>query len=129
MANVQNTHANMRSRAGSKFRCWPPAMPAHITASEPRAPNAAVVERYFGHDVAQATADAMEYQGLGWLDANSNAAYAKPFESTPDHPKCLVCGMDVDAHTAATPEYCGVTYYFCIAAHKAVFDAAPSKWV
>lgn len=88
-----------------------------------------VVQRYFGHDVAQATADRMEYQGRGWLDANSNAEYAKPFESTPDHPKCLVCAMDVDARTAPTSTYQGVTYYFCIAAHKATFDAAPAKWV
>lgn len=88
-----------------------------------------VVERTFGHDVAQATADQMEYQGRGWLDPNSNAEYAKPFESTPDHPTCLVCAMDVDKRTAPASTYRGVTYYFCTAVHKATFDAAPAKWV
>lgn len=58
-----------------------------------------------------------------------HSPYAKPFESTPDHPKCLICGMDVDAHTALSSAYHGVTYYFCIAAHQAMFDAAPAKWV
>jgi transcriptional regulator GlxA family with amidase domain len=36
-----------------------------------------VVERYFGRDVATATAYQMEYQGGGWKDANSNSVYAK----------------------------------------------------
>ena len=36
-----------------------------------------VVERYFGRDVATATAYQMEYQGQGWKDANSNSVYAK----------------------------------------------------
>jgi transcriptional regulator GlxA family with amidase domain len=36
-----------------------------------------VVERYFGRDVALATAYQMEYQGEGWKDANSNGIYAK----------------------------------------------------
>ena len=36
-----------------------------------------VVERYFGRDVAIATAYQMEYQGEGWKDANSNSVYAK----------------------------------------------------
>jgi transcriptional regulator GlxA family with amidase domain len=36
-----------------------------------------VVERYFGRDVATATAYQMEYQGEGWKDANSNSVYAK----------------------------------------------------
>jgi len=35
-----------------------------------------VVERYFGRDVATATANQMEYQGEGWKDANSNSVYA-----------------------------------------------------
>jgi len=35
-----------------------------------------VVERYFGRDVAAATAYQMEYQGEGWKDANSNGVYA-----------------------------------------------------
>jgi transcriptional regulator GlxA family with amidase domain len=36
-----------------------------------------VVERYFGRDVATATAYQMEYQGKGWTDPNSNSVYAK----------------------------------------------------
>jgi transcriptional regulator GlxA family with amidase domain len=36
-----------------------------------------VVERYFGREVATATAYQMEYQGEGWKDANSNRIYAK----------------------------------------------------
>jgi transcriptional regulator GlxA family with amidase domain/uncharacterized membrane protein YphA (DoxX/SURF4 family) len=36
-----------------------------------------VVERYFGREVASATAYQMEYQGEGWKDANSNRIYAK----------------------------------------------------
>jgi transcriptional regulator GlxA family with amidase domain len=34
-----------------------------------------VVERYFGRDVATATAYQMEYQGEGWKDSNSNSVY------------------------------------------------------
>ena len=34
-----------------------------------------VVERYFGRDIATATAYQMEYQGEGWKDANSNSVY------------------------------------------------------
>ena len=36
-----------------------------------------VVERYFGREVATATAYQMEYQGGGWKDANSNRIYVK----------------------------------------------------
>lgn len=36
-----------------------------------------VVERYFGREVATATAYQMEYQGEAWKDANSNTVYAK----------------------------------------------------
>src|SRR5437764_874558 len=36
-----------------------------------------VVERYFGRDVAQSVAYNMEYQGQGWLNADSNEIYAK----------------------------------------------------
>lgn len=87
-----------------------------------------VVERYFGRKVAANTAYDMEYQGQGWLDANSNAMYAKAEVSSSDHPHCPVCGMDVDAATAPKSAYKGKTYYFCSQAHKADFDAAPEKW-
>jgi transcriptional regulator GlxA family with amidase domain len=36
-----------------------------------------VVERYFGRERAEKTAYRMEYQGKGWLDPNSNQAYAQ----------------------------------------------------
>jgi putative intracellular protease/amidase len=36
-----------------------------------------VVERYFGKEVAEATAYNLEYQGQGWKDPNSNAIYAQ----------------------------------------------------
>jgi transcriptional regulator GlxA family with amidase domain len=49
-----------------------------------------VVERYFGRDVAQATAFGMEYQGHGWKSADSNAEYAY-VRSTAAHPLCPAC--------------------------------------
>jgi len=87
-----------------------------------------VVERYFGHKAAADTAYNMEYQGQGWMDPGANAIYAKAAVSTDEHPLCPVCSMDVDRATAPTSVYKGKTYYFCSAAHKATFDAAPEKW-
>ncbi len=87
-----------------------------------------VVERYFGQKVATDTAYEMEYQGKGWLDANSNAVYLQAVASTDEHPLCPVCGMEVDPNTAPTSAYKGKTYYFCSRDHKADFDAAPEKW-
>jgi transcriptional regulator GlxA family with amidase domain len=84
-----------------------------------------VVERYFGRDVAQATATRMEYQGQGWLDANSNAPFAKQDVSTAEHPRCAVCGMDVDGASSMMSVYQGKTYFFCEQQHKNRFDAAP----
>ena len=41
-----------------------------------------------------------------------------------------VCGMEIDAATAAgSSEYEGTTYYFCAEACKTAFDAEPSKYV
>jgi transcriptional regulator GlxA family with amidase domain len=34
-----------------------------------------VIERYFGREAAEQTAYRLEYQGLGWTDANSNKMY------------------------------------------------------
>src|SRR5205814_10580552 len=53
-----------------------------------------VVERYYGRVVARKTAYNMEYQGEGWMDANSNQTYAVVPVSTAEHPVCPVCGMD-----------------------------------
>ncbi len=85
-----------------------------------------VVERYYGRERAEQTADMMEYQGQGWLNANSNQAYAKARVSTVEHPLCPICQMDVDRSIASV--YKGRTYYFCSAEHKAMFDMAPEKF-
>ena len=55
-----------------------------------------VVEPYYGRERAEQTANMMEYQGKGWLDPNSNQAYAKARVSTDEHPVCPVCEMDGD---------------------------------
>jgi transcriptional regulator GlxA family with amidase domain len=88
-----------------------------------------VVERYYGRGVAMQTADQMEYQGQGWLNPNANAAYAVARVSTDAHPLCPVCTMDVDPKTAPKSVYQGKTYYFCTTDHKAMFDAAPGKFM
>jgi putative intracellular protease/amidase/YHS domain-containing protein len=88
-----------------------------------------VVERYFGHEVAQNTAYDMEYQGQGWMNPDSNQAYAAMPVSTAEHPVCLVCGMDVDPATAPKSVFKGTTYYFCSDNDKKTFDVAPDKFV
>jgi putative intracellular protease/amidase/YHS domain-containing protein len=88
-----------------------------------------VVERYYGRDVAQKTAYTMEYQGQGWMDQNSNNAYATAPVSTAEHPVCPVCGMDVDPKTAPKSVFRGTTYYFCTDDDKKTFDAAPEEFV
>ena len=88
-----------------------------------------VVERYFGREVAKNTAYQMEYQGQGWLNAESNAVYAMEQKSTADHILCPVCSMEVDAATAPKSTYKGKNYYFCSQDHKDQFDAAPEKWL
>jgi len=88
-----------------------------------------VVERYFGRKVATDTAYQLEYQGTGWTDPASNAAYLQAAVSTAEHPLCPVCGMDVDPNTAPRSVYKQKTYYFCSQEHKAQFDAAPEKWL
>src|SRR5215831_16432137 len=84
-----------------------------------------VVERYFGRDVAAQTAYFMEYQGQGWMDANSNHTYRTRRTSTDAHPVCPVCDMDVDATNAPRSVYQGKTYYFCMPSHKVAFDKDP----
>lgn len=88
-----------------------------------------VVERYFGRSVALNTADVLEYQGQGWLDPNSNVAYAKRRLSTDQHPLCAVCEMDVAKATAPSSVYRGRRYYFCMSAHKDIFEANPAKFL
>jgi transcriptional regulator GlxA family with amidase domain len=88
-----------------------------------------VVERYFGRDVALSTADNLEYQGLGWMNPDSNQVYAKRRVSTDQHPLCAVCDMDVDVATDPRSVFGGRTYYFCMDAHKKLFDAGPDRFV
>lgn len=88
-----------------------------------------VVERYFGRDIARKTAYAMEYQGQGWMNADSNAVYATARVSTDANPLCPVCWMDVDPTTAPKSVHDGKTYWFCTVAHKQRFDASPAKFM
>ena len=88
-----------------------------------------VVERYYGREIAQKTAYNMEYQGQGWMNADSNQIYASAPVSTAEHPLCPVCGMDVDPATAPKSVYKGKTYFFCSDDDKKTFDGAPDKFV
>jgi putative intracellular protease/amidase/YHS domain-containing protein len=88
-----------------------------------------VVERYFGREVAKKTAYNMEYQGLGWMNPDSNQIYAATPVSSAEHPICPVCGMDVDPATAPKSVYNDKTYYFCSDDDKKTFDAGPDKFV
>jgi transcriptional regulator GlxA family with amidase domain len=88
-----------------------------------------VVERYFGREVAQKTAYNMEYQGLGWMNPDSNQVYAAAPVSSAEHPLCPVCGMDVDPATAPKSVFKDATYYFCSDDDKKTFDAAPNKFL
>lgn len=88
-----------------------------------------VVERYYGHEVAQHTAYDMEYQGKGWTDPDSNQVYAVARKSTDAHPLCPICEMDVEKRAGLTSVYEGKSYYFCSADHKRQFDATPARIV
>jgi transcriptional regulator GlxA family with amidase domain/YHS domain-containing protein len=88
-----------------------------------------VVERYYGREVATQAAFDMEYQGQGWMNADSNSVYAKLRSSVDGHPLCVVCSMAIDPGNAPKTVYDGKTYYFCSANHKATFDAAPADFV
>jgi transcriptional regulator GlxA family with amidase domain len=88
-----------------------------------------VVERYFGREVAEKTAYELEYQGQGWMNADSNQVYATAPVSTADRPLCPVCGMDVDTKSSPKSFFNGKTYYFCSDDDKKTFDAAPDKFV
>jgi len=87
-----------------------------------------VVERYFGHEVAVSTAYNMEYQGLGWMNPESNDVYARPRKTSDAHPVCAVCQMDVDRARAPRSSFGGRTYYFCMETHKKMFDADPAAF-
>jgi len=88
-----------------------------------------VVERYYGREVARNTAYNLEYQGEGWMNPDSNQAYATSPVSTAEHPVCVVCGMDVDPKVAPKSIFKSATYYFCSEDDKKTFDAAPDKFI
>ena len=88
-----------------------------------------VVERYFGREVARNTAYVMEYQGEGWLNPNANQVYAHAVRSTDAHPLCPVCEMEVAKSAALSSVYRKHTYYFCMDAHKQMFDANPLAYL
>jgi YHS domain-containing protein len=88
-----------------------------------------VVERYYGREVARKTAYNMEYQGEGWMNPDSNQIYATSPVSTPEHPLCAVCSMDVDPKIAPKSVFKSTTYYFCSEDDKKTFDAAPEKFI
>jgi transcriptional regulator GlxA family with amidase domain len=88
-----------------------------------------VVERYYGREVAQRTAFDMEYQGVGWMNPDSNQIYATSRISTAEHPLCPVCGMDVDPKIAPKSVFKDTTYYFCSEDDKKTFDAAPEQFI
>jgi len=88
-----------------------------------------VVERYYGREVARKTAYNLEYQGEGWMNPDSNQLYATSPVSTPEHPLCTVCGMDVDPKIAPKSMFHDPTYYFCSQDDKRTFDTSPDKFI
>ncbi|WP_426745454.1 DJ-1/PfpI family protein [Myxococcus faecalis] len=84
-----------------------------------------VVGRTFGREVAEATAKQLEYQGTGWKDPASNAAFAKRPVSTAEHPLCPVCEMEVDPKRAPSLDHEGQHYGFCSEGCKTAFQKAP----
>lgn len=82
-----------------------------------------VVERYAGHEQAQAVADILEHQGQGWLHPDSNQAYASPPPSTDQNPVCPLCGMPADRTIRS--DFQGRTFYFCSKDEKSFFDEHP----
>jgi YHS domain-containing protein/putative intracellular protease/amidase len=88
-----------------------------------------VVERYYGREVARQTAFDMEYQGQGWMNADSNSVYAQAYAQSDEHPVCPICGMAVDPASAPKSVYKGRTYYFMSDEHKQQFDADPEKFL
>ena len=88
-----------------------------------------VVERYFGRELTEKLAFQLEYQGKGWMSADSNEVYAKfqnPMAAA-NGPVCPVCGMAALSSISST--YKGKTYYFCMQADKVTFDDSPEEFV
>jgi putative intracellular protease/amidase/YHS domain-containing protein len=79
-----------------------------------------VVDRYLGRDATLSLADLLEYQGSGWLNPDSNVAYARLPKFEEAHPICPVCLMNVDRSIKST--YKSKTYYFCASSEKEFFE-------
>jgi putative intracellular protease/amidase/YHS domain-containing protein len=79
-----------------------------------------VVERYVGRETATHLADVIEYQGKGWLNPDSNEAYATMPVLDEKHAVCPLCGMDGDRSIKS--DYNGKTYYFCADGEKEFFE-------
>ncbi|HLI96197.1 MAG TPA: DJ-1/PfpI family protein [Candidatus Baltobacteraceae bacterium] len=88
-----------------------------------------MVARYYGTDAAHQTAYDMEYQSNAWKREDSNAAYRNPPAPRPGYALCTVCWMEVDPMTALSSVYHAKRYYFCSPDHKALFDAAPQRFL
>jgi len=88
-----------------------------------------VVERYFGRDVAEKTAEALEYQGQGWKDPNSNVRFAVKPVSTREHPICPVCEMEVEKGKAPHQTFRGQEVFFCSEQDQATFNASPERFI
>ena len=79
-----------------------------------------VVARYVGRDSTTELADSMEYQGRGWLNPDSNEAYATLPAFTEENPLCPVCLMRADR--SIKTGYKGKNYYFCSSGEKEFFE-------
>jgi len=84
-----------------------------------------VVDRYFGRKTATDTAFNEEYQSTGWLHPEASTEFSHYYIK--GKPMCPVCGMDINVSTAEKSVYRGETYYFCMTAHKQIFDAIPEQ--
>ncbi len=82
-----------------------------------------VVERYVGREIARQVADGIEYQGKGWLNPDSNEAYATMPVLDETHPLCPLCLMEGDRSIKTT--YKGKIYYFCAEGEKEFFAKHP----
>jgi len=88
-----------------------------------------VVARYLGDDVAKSTATALEYQGSGWQDANSNREFARRPISTESRPICPVCELEVDKARSFRVAFGGRNFYLCSDGDKRRFEQTPERFV
>lgn len=88
-----------------------------------------IVSRYYGQATASQTAYDMEYQSRSWMNADSNAAYARPPSPHNGLALCAVCWMEVNPKTAISSVFRGKRYYFCMPDHKKLFDSAPLRFL